>query len=131
MKTILGTIRNGQIVADQPLEWPEGCRVAIEPLKEETLKNRFNELAAIWHRETAYLSSMTEASNHPAYLEIIRLGPDVIPLLLCDMEAHHTHWFAALRALTKAEPIRAEDAGNIPKMVSAWLAWAKENGYQW
>ena len=38
MKTIMGTIRNGQIVADQPIEWPEGYRVAIEPAaKEETL----------------------------------------------------------------------------------------------
>lgn len=38
MKTILGTVRNGQIVADQPVAWPEGCRVAIEQVaKEETL----------------------------------------------------------------------------------------------
>jgi hypothetical protein len=38
MKAIMGTIRNGQIVADQPVEWPDGCRVIIEPAaKEETL----------------------------------------------------------------------------------------------
>jgi hypothetical protein len=38
MKAILGTVHNGQIVADQPVEWPEGCRVVIEPAaKEETL----------------------------------------------------------------------------------------------
>lgn len=37
-KAILGTIHNGQIVPDQPVEWPEGCRVVIEPAaKEETL----------------------------------------------------------------------------------------------
>lgn len=37
MKTILGTVRNGQIIADQPIEWPEGCRVVIEPAEESTL----------------------------------------------------------------------------------------------
>jgi hypothetical protein len=38
MKAILGTIHNGQIVPDQPVEWPEGCRVVIEPAaKVETL----------------------------------------------------------------------------------------------
>jgi hypothetical protein len=38
MKTILGTVHNGQIVPDQPIEWPEGSRVVIEPAaKEETL----------------------------------------------------------------------------------------------
>lgn len=41
MKTILGTVHNGQIIADQPVEWPEGCRVVIEPAankeREETL----------------------------------------------------------------------------------------------
>ena len=38
MKAIMGTVRNGQIIADRAVEWPEGCRVIIEPAgKEETL----------------------------------------------------------------------------------------------
>jgi hypothetical protein len=38
MKAIMGTVRNGQIIVDQPIEWPDGCRVVIEPVaKEETL----------------------------------------------------------------------------------------------
>lgn len=140
MKTITGTIRNGQIVADQPIDWPEGSRVTIEamanengspPSFQETLENRFRRLSGIWQRDTAYLSSMDEARNHPAYQEIVGLGPAVIPLLLRDLEAHHTHWFAALHALTHAEPIGTDDAGNIPNMVNAWLVWAKEHGYQW
>ena len=97
----------------------------------ETLEERFRRLAAVWHKETAYLSSMSEASSHPAYQEIIRLGPEVVPLLLRDLEANHTHWFAALRALTGAEPISTSAAGNIPKMTEAWLSWAKDKGYRW
>lgn len=35
MKTIMGTVRNGQIVTDQPIEWPDGYRVIIKPAVEE------------------------------------------------------------------------------------------------
>lgn len=102
---------------------------AVEPT--ETVEERFRRLAAVWHRETDYLSSMSEASSHPAYQEIIRLGPEVIPLLLRDLEENHTHWFSALRALTGANPVPVSVGGNIPKMMEAWLRWAKDQGYRW
>jgi hypothetical protein len=35
MEAIRGTVRNGQIVADQPVHWPDGCRVVIEPVPED------------------------------------------------------------------------------------------------
>jgi hypothetical protein len=101
------------------------------PQLPETVAERFRQLATTWHRETDYLSSRAEASGHPAYQEIIGLGPEVIPLLLRDLEDNHTHWFAALRALTGTNPVPASVGGNIPKMVEAWLHWAKDHGYQW
>ena len=112
--------------------------MATAPLKkppdsanQETVGERFQRLAAVWHEQTAYLSSMSEASSHPAYQDIVRLGPAVVPLLLRDLEDNHTHWFAALQAITGAQPIAKDMAGNIPTMVEAWLHWAKKNGYQW
>jgi hypothetical protein len=97
----------------------------------ETVEERFRRLAAAWHRDTDYLSSMDEADSHPAYQEITRLGPEVVPLLLRDLEDNHTHWFPALEAITGARPLSAAPAGNIPKMAEAWLRWAKDNGYRW
>jgi hypothetical protein len=97
----------------------------------ETVEERFRRLADVWERETAYLSSMSAASAHPAYQEIITLGPTVVPLLLRDLCLNHTHWFAALRTITGVNPVPASAAGNIPKMAEAWLRWAKDNGYQW
>jgi hypothetical protein len=47
------------------------------------------------------------------------------------MEANHTHWFAALRQITGAEPVPESAAGNTLRTVEAWLQWAKENGYRW
>ncbi|HVS34782.1 MAG TPA: hypothetical protein VMS17_04315 [Gemmataceae bacterium] len=68
----------------------------------ETVEEQFRRLAAAGHKDTDCLSSMAEAENHPAYQEIVRLGPDVVPLLLCDLAENHTHWFAALEAITGA-----------------------------
>ncbi len=97
----------------------------------ESLELQFRRLAAAWQVAVAYQSSSTMRSNHPAYREIISLGPEVVPLLLRDMEGNQTHWFCALREITGADPIPAEAAGNIPKMIEAWRNWSKENGYQW
>ena len=97
----------------------------------ETIEQRFRFLADTWHDAVAYHSSSTVRNNHDAYREIIRLGPEVIPFLLRDLENNHTHWFCALREITGADPVPAAAAGNIPKLVEAWLGWAKEQGYKW
>jgi hypothetical protein len=97
----------------------------------ETVEECFRRLAAVWHRDTDYLSSMEESETHPAYQEIIRLGPAVVPLLLRDLADNHTHWFAALATITGAQPVPASAAGNIPRIAEAWLRWAEDNGYQW
>jgi hypothetical protein len=104
---------------------------ASPTVPEETLEERFRRLAAAWHKAVALQSSPTIRNNHPAYQEIISLGLGVVPLLLRDMEENHTHWFAALRHITGANPIAEAAAGDIPRMVEAWLAWAKDNGYRW
>jgi hypothetical protein len=100
---------------------------AAEPA--ESVEARFHRLTAEWDRATAHLSSMTAASQHPAYQEIISLGPDVLPYMLRDLEESHRHWFIALRKITGASPIPKSAAGDVPNMVEAWLQWAKENGY--
>ena len=44
-------------------------RTPVKPpvLRAETLEERFRGLAAAWHRDTDYLSSMEDAESHPAY----------------------------------------------------------------
>ncbi len=97
----------------------------------ETIEDRFRRLSALWEGAAGHRSSMTAASDHPAYREIINLGPEVVPLLLRDLEENETHWFIALRRITGVNPIPASAAGNIPQMVEAWLRWARDNGYRW
>jgi hypothetical protein len=95
----------------------------------ETIEIRFHRLADAWEKATGHLSSMKAASEHPAYQEIISLGHDVVPYLLRDLKETERHWFIALATITGANPIPSSLAGNIPKMIEAWLQWGKENGY--
>ncbi len=97
----------------------------------ESIEQKFQRLAAKWRTETGHFSSTSQMFNHPAYQEIIAMGQDVLPLLLRDLAKEPDHWFAALRAITGAQPVPPEDRGRIDRMAEAWLRWAKEHGYRW
>jgi hypothetical protein len=97
----------------------------------ETLEDRFRRLAAVWLDETAYVSSTSDQVAHPAFQEVVGMGPPVIPLLLRELENGTGHWHRALRRITGAEPVPPEDRGNIRKAAEAWLRWGKEQGYRW
>ncbi|MBD0319427.1 MAG: hypothetical protein ICV87_03775 [Gemmatimonadetes bacterium] len=56
------------------------------------------------------------------------MGSPVVPLLLHDMAETGAHWFWALRAITGENPVRAEDAGNVKRMIDAWLGWGRARG---
>jgi hypothetical protein len=101
------------------------------PTTVESVEARFRRLAATWKSAVAFLSSSRQRESHPAYVEIIGLGPPVVPFLLRDMAENETHWFTALHHITGADPVPEADAGNIPRMKEAWLGWARANGYQW
>src|SRR6266849_3282276 len=80
----------------------------------ESVEEQFERLAAAWHKAVAHHSSSRIRDNHPAYQEIIGIGPAVVPLLLRDLDINRRHWFAALSAITGVDPVSEEDAGNIP-----------------
>jgi hypothetical protein len=97
----------------------------------ETVEARFRRLARVWAEATGHLSSMSAASKHPAYQEIISLGPEVVPHLLRDLKENETHWFVALRTITGVDPVPSAAAGNVPRMIEVWLQWARDNGFRW
>jgi hypothetical protein len=45
-------------------------------------EQRFLDLVATWKRERGPHSSSARLAEHPAYQQIIDMGPEVIPLLL-------------------------------------------------
>jgi hypothetical protein len=92
---------------------------------------RFRRLADRWAVETENVSSIDDMIVHPAYQEIIRMGPAIIPLLIDDIERNQNHWFCALHSISGGQnPVPPEHAGDVDKMTEAWINWAKTNGYR-
>src|SRR5579872_6954099 len=95
------------------------------------LRKRFEEITAQWRAETRFLSSTTAIAMHPAYQQIIGMGPAALPLILQELEQKSDHWYWALRCITGVDPVPPEYKGQRGKMREAWLQWAREQGYRW
>lgn len=89
------------------------------------VEKRFHELAGRWRRETRGMSTMLHKAMNDHYLDIIGMGPVVVPYILQDLEQKADHWFVALQHLTRTDPVPKEDRGNIEKMRAAWLEWGR------
>ncbi len=89
----------------------------------------FDRLADELKSETAHLSSAAMIAGHRAFQEIIGMGQAVIPLILRDLEHAPTHWFLALRAITRESPVQPEDRGNVRAMSAAWISWGERRRY--
>ena len=100
---------------------------AVRPTPEQ--EQEFRRLVVQWRREVMHLSSTTARVSHPAYKKITQMGRDVVPLLLRELLERGGHWFSALEAITKDDPVKPEDSGNVPKMSKAWIEWGRERGY--
>ena len=109
-------------------EWKETTTMSTVPVKKtgatepvETIEEKFRRLASVWRAETAYVSSSSDLVAHPAFREIVGMGPPIIPLLLRELENRTGHWHRALRQITCTDPVPPADRGNIDKAAEAWL----------
>jgi len=93
-------------------------------------RTRFQELAARWHADTGGISAPSRIVSHDAYLQIISMGLDALPLILEDLRKNGGYWYPALRVITGAWPVPAEARGKPRLMKEAWFLWAREErGY--
>lgn len=93
------------------------------------LQHTFRRLRDEWREATEFVSSSTQLTSHPAYLQIIGLGSPAIQLILSELESEPDHWFTALEAVTGENPVPADALGDLRRMSDAWLAWGRANGY--
>lgn len=91
------------------------------------LEREFRQLTDQWYEETRFLSSTSEIVSKETYYQIVALGRRVIPLILRELQERGGHWFLALRALTKDDPVDQQDRGNTKRMTQAWLDWGKRH----
>ena len=92
-------------------------------------QREFQRLSEEWKSSRGPATTVAAMVKHPAYLEIVQLGEPAIPLLLKELEQQPDHWFAALRAMTGANPVRDEDRGDVTRMAESWIEWGRANGY--
>lgn len=143
--------RNGQIIAAlmpftgnlETDQLPSNFQEAIAQLslseksdldhsrQQTELATTFYQLAEQWKTETRGISSTEQLSLHPAYQQIIGMGPNVIPLLLRELENNSGRWFWVLKAISREEPVTPEQRGKTKEMIAAWLNWGREKGYTW
>lgn len=120
--------------------WPSvsmaerAARVAehyASPISREAvgLQTRFKRLAAQWRGEVRFSSSASEIAMNPAYQQIIGMGPSVVPLIMDELKEEPDHWFWALKAVTGADPVEPDEAGDVEAMSARWLVWGKEAGF--
>lgn len=114
-------------IAEHDQKWFPPNNTKFRPGESE-LKDQFRRHADKWEHETAYLSATPMRVMHQSYQSIIAMGPDVLPLLLRDLQDTHRHWFWALRHLTGEDPVPQDDRGKVDKMINAWIAWGKAKG---
>jgi hypothetical protein len=111
-----------EILPDIPRERVLICRLEYTQTDPE---KEFDHLAEEWREAVQFSSSVTEMCLHPAYQQIIGMGPVVVPLLLKELSQRPDHWFWALHAITKENPVDPEDAGDLLKMSEAWIEWGR------
>ena len=106
---------------------------AVEPFREsltaDELRRTFEELAGAWRKRTRYWSFIQKMVATPEYQRIIGLGPQVIPVILSDLQREPAPWFRALSALTGENPVDPAGPGRIKAMMDAWLKWGTDNGW--
>lgn len=93
----------------------------------------FQHLVGQWRKERGATSSSTEMALCPSYQSIIGMGETAVPLIIRQLEsegAKPDHWFWALRAITRSNPVPAHARGNMGEMARIWLDWARHR-YVW
>ena len=120
------TIKTAGVAAE-----PEYPGMPIQEFKSESstaVRARFKKLSSIWKQQTRHWSNVTKKCTHPAYQQIIGMGQAAVPLILQELREHGGDWFWALTSITGENPITEDIAGNVPKMVEAWIRWGTDLG---
>lgn len=91
---------------------------------------RFDRLTEEWKSFESPFSSAMDLAMHPAYQQIIGMGPMAIPWIIEQLEREPDHWFWALHCLSGGlDPVPHSDRGDMGAMSAAWIKWARDNGY--
>ncbi len=127
---ITATYSDGKIqpAGPIPVDWRDGQHLVIDEDDQAGVEAEFARLAAEWTADTRFFSAVDQIIMHPAYHRIIGLGKRALPLILQELQKKPRWWFWALKSISGADPVPAEDRGDVGKMREHWLNWARNQG---
>src|SRR5438445_450875 len=96
----------------------------------KSIEEKFQRLSILWCSDTAYVSSSSDLVGHPAFQEMVDMGPAIIPLVLRELEKRSGHWHRVLRRIAGVDPVAPADRGNFERAAVAWLQWGRDQGYE-
>lgn len=105
---------------------PHAVRAQYQETSHHELEETFRQLADEWHEETGDSSTIEDKIMHRTYQQIIGLGPHAVPLILKELQAKPGHWFWALQAITRENPVLP--GASLDEAVDAWLQWGRNRG---
>ena len=91
------------------------------------LEKEFNALVAQWKEDTFACSSLTKQFGHPAYMRIMALGKQGIPLVLREMRKSQDDWFYALKFMAGEDA--AKGVKDFDAAKAAWTQWGYQHNY--
>ena len=109
----------------------EAVRELSDIARHREVEAVFRSLVHEWKSRRSHSSCVEDMAIDLAYQKIIGLGPEVIPFLLAELDREPDHWFWALFAITRHDPVPEDSRGKIEKMAAAWIEWGKQHGYRW
>src|SRR4051794_3352010 len=97
-----------------------------KPRSAETLEQRFRRLEERWRTETKVLSDPSKIMSHPAMREIVAMGEEVVPFVLCALQANDSLLVWALPEIVGVDLVPPRTEGGFKKwdvraQIEAWL----------
>ena len=93
-----------------------------------SMKELFDHDLSLWRSETRFSSNLAAQLSHPAYFRMIAMGRAALPWIFDDLQKGGGHWFVALRAITREDPVPPEHRSLPRLMREDWLKWGASEG---
>jgi hypothetical protein len=93
----------------------------------DPVETRFRRLAGQWKNAVGSASDPKDICGVSFFHELVRMGDDILPLVMRELDADPFHWFEVLAEITGEDPTRPGDAGDVTAMTAAWKQWAEDH----
>jgi hypothetical protein len=101
-------------------------RVHLENSPQPSEETKFHALATAWRWHNRGKSVLDY--DDFSYLQIIGMGPPVVPYLLKAVEDGEGFWYFALKCITGREAETPDMHGDPEAIRQAWIEWGKKYG---